>query len=116
MDRAYLRDGGSGAIKQFKHVVVPSAFAHAMRMHLADEQYPPWLYYMQLGEEAGTAFAVDDHEEGGQAPYADELFMEELKGLGLFDGCSSGRMCQIMLLSGSCRLRSRRAGTWASKR
>ena len=43
MDRVFLKDGGTGALKQFLHVLVPPAFAqqHAMRMHLAAELYPP---------------------------------------------------------------------------
>ena len=35
MDRVFLKKGGTGAFKQFRHVLVPPAFAqqHAMRMH-----------------------------------------------------------------------------------
>ena len=36
MDRVVLKNEGTGAVKQFRHVLVPHAFAqqHAMRMHL----------------------------------------------------------------------------------
>jgi len=43
MDRVILKNGGTGAVKQLRHVLVPPAFAqrHAVRMHLAAELYPP---------------------------------------------------------------------------
>ena len=60
MDRVFLKNGGTGAVKQFRHVLVPPAFAqqHAMRMHLAAEHYPPALYDKRIDEETGTAFEV----------------------------------------------------------
>ena len=49
MDRVFLKNGGTRTVKQFRHVLVPPAFAqqHAMRMQvhahsmLAVEHYPP---------------------------------------------------------------------------
>ena len=39
MDRVFLKNGGTGAVKQFRHVLVPPALAqqHAVGMHLAAE-------------------------------------------------------------------------------
>ena len=39
MDQVFLKEGGTGAVKQFRHVLVSPAFAqqHAMHMHLAAE-------------------------------------------------------------------------------
>jgi len=60
MDRVYLRDGITGAAKQFRHVLVPSTFAQqrAMRMHLGDQHFPPILYGRDEQQVAGDAFAV----------------------------------------------------------
>lgn len=85
MDRVYLRDGGSGAVKQFRRVLVPPTFAqkHAMRMHLDAEHCPPALYDRDVAEEARNAFAAAD--AGEQVLYSDDPFMEDLKGLDLLD-------------------------------
>ena len=49
-------------------------------------QYAPLeLYDRAVSEDAGDAFAVDERVATEQAPYTDEPFMEELKGLDLFD-------------------------------
>ena len=58
---------------------------HAMRVYLDAEYCPPALSDRNVAEEAGNAFAVDDRDVGEQVPYSDEHFMEELKGLDLFD-------------------------------
>ena len=67
MDRVFLTNGGTGAIKQFRHVLVPPAFAqqHAMRMHLAVEHYPPPLYEKSTheGERIGNVFKVAMRDE-----------------------------------------------------
>lgn len=86
MDPVCLREGVSGAVEQFRHVLVPPVFAqqHAMRMHLGDKEYPPVLYDREAQEDAGDVFAVDDREVTDQAPYSDELLTEVLEGLDLF--------------------------------
>ena len=60
MDRVFLKKGGTGTVKQFRHVLVPPAFAqqHAMRMHRAVERYPPPLYEngTHVDERMGTVF------------------------------------------------------------
>ena len=90
MDRAFLKNGGTGTVKQLRHVLVPPTFAqqHAMRMHLAVEHYPPPLYEKGTHEDEcmGTVFNVAVRDESEHAAYADEPFMEELAGLDMFDG------------------------------
>ena len=60
MDRVFLKIGGTGTVEQFRHVLVPPAFAqqHAMRMHLAVEHYPPPPYEKGTHEDErmGTVF------------------------------------------------------------
>ena len=89
MDRVFLKNGGTGTVKQFRHVLVPSAFAqqHAMRMHLAIEHYLPPLYEKGTheGERMGTVFKVAMRDEREHDEYDDEPFMEELAGLDMFD-------------------------------
>ena len=53
MNRVFLKDGGTGAVKQFRHVLVPPAFAqqHAMRMHQAAKRYPPAAYEKGIHED-----------------------------------------------------------------
>ena len=85
MDRVFLKNGGTGAVKQFRLVLVPPAFAqqNAMRSHLAAEHYPPAAYERGIHEEErmGTVFAVAIRDVGEHDEYADEPFMEELAGL-----------------------------------
>ena len=85
MDRVFLQNVGTGAVKQFRHVLVPPAFAqqHAMRMPLAAEHYPPARYERStdVEERTGTVFDVAMREVGEHGAYADEPFMEELAGL-----------------------------------
>ena len=89
MDRVFLKHGGTGTVKQFRHVLVPPAFAqqHAMRMNLAVEHYPPPLYEKgtHKDERMGTVFQVAVRDESEHAAYADEPFMEELADLHMFD-------------------------------
>ena len=89
MDRVFLKNGGTGADKQFRHVLVPPAFAqqHAMRMHLAVEHYPPPRYEKGTHEEErmGTVFDAAMRDVGEHDAYDDEPFMEELAGLDMFD-------------------------------
>lgn len=87
MDRVYLREGATGAVKQLRHVLAPPAFTqpHKMRMHLGEQQFPPALYDRDEQDAAGDAFAVNDCDEGERAPYSDNYFMEELRGMYLFD-------------------------------
>ena len=82
MDRVFLGPGGSRAVKQFRHVLVPPAYAqqHAMRMHLGHLHVPPDLYDRAETEAAGDAFAVDKRAADEKFPYSDEHFMEELRG------------------------------------
>ena len=60
MDRVFLGAGESRAVKQFRHVLVPPAYAqqHAMRMHLGHQHVPPELYDRADTEAAGDAFAI----------------------------------------------------------
>ena len=60
MDRVFLGVGGSRAVKQFRHVLVPPAYAqqHVMRMHLGHQHVPPELYDRAATEAAGDAFAI----------------------------------------------------------
>ena len=89
MDRVFLKNGGAGALKQFRHVLVPPAFAqqHAMRMHLAVEEYPPPQYEGDTheNERLGNMFHVHERDEQEYEAYDDEPFMEELAGLDMFD-------------------------------
>ena len=87
MDRVFLGTGGSRAVKQFKHVLVPPAYAqqHAMRMHLRHQHVPPDLYDRAETQAAGDAFAVDDRAADEEVPYSGEPFVEELRGIDLFD-------------------------------
>ena len=74
MDRVFLGEGGSRAAKQFRHVLVPPAYAqqHAMRMHLGHQHVPPELYDKAMTEEAGDAFAVDERVADEEATYSGE--------------------------------------------
>ena len=89
MDRVFLKNGGTGTVKQFRHVLVPPAFAqqHAMRMHLALEHYPAPLYEKGTHEDErmDTVFNVAVRDESEHDAYADESFMEELVGQDMFD-------------------------------
>ena len=87
MDRVFLGAGGSRAVKQFRHVLVPPAYAqqHAMHMHMRHQHAPPELYDRAKTEAAGDAFAVDERAADEAVPYSDEPFMEELRGIDLFD-------------------------------
>ena len=87
MDGAFLGAGGSRAVKQFRHVLVPPAYAqqHAMRMHLGHQHAPPELYDKAVTEAAGNAFAVDERVADEEVPYSDEPFMEELTGMDMFN-------------------------------
>ena len=89
MDRVFLKNGVTGAVKQFRHVLVPPAFAqlHAMRMHLAVEHYPPSQYENGTHEEecTGTVFDVAMRDVREHDTYDDESFMEELAELDMFD-------------------------------
>ena len=89
MDRVFLKNGGTGTVKLFRHVLVPPAFAqqHAMRMHLAVEHCPPPLYEKGTREDdrIGIVFRVAMRDEREHDAYADEPFMEELAGLEMFD-------------------------------
>ena len=61
MDRVFLKNGGTGAVKQFRHVLVSPALAqqHAMRMHLAAEHSPPVSYERGIHEEERTGTVID---------------------------------------------------------
>ena len=87
MDRVFLGAGGSRAMKQFRHVLVPPAYApqHAMRMHLPHQHVPPELYDRAETEAAGDAFAVDERVADEEVPYSTQPFMEELRGMDLFN-------------------------------
>ena len=54
-------------------------------MQMGRQHTPTELYGRAVTEEAGDAFAVDVRVATEHAPYTDEPFMEELKGLDLFD-------------------------------
>ena len=59
MERVFLREPGSGAVKQFRHVLVPPALAqkHAIRMYMSDVmQRPKWspLYVSREYEAPGV--------------------------------------------------------------
>ena len=87
MDWVFLGTGGSKAVKQFRHVLAPPAYAqqHAMRMQLRHQHVQPELYDRADTEVAGDAFAVDERAADEALPYSDERFMEELQGIDLFD-------------------------------
>ena len=87
MHRVFLGVGGSRAVKQFRHVLVPPAYAQqrATGMHLRHQHVPPELYDRAETEAAGDAFAFDEREADEAVPYSDEPFMEELRGIDLFD-------------------------------
>ena len=87
MDRVFLGAGASRAVKQFRHVLVPPAYAQqlAMRMHLGHQHLQPKLYDKAEIEAAGDSFAVDEPGADGAVPYSDKPFMEELRGIHLFD-------------------------------
>ena len=87
MDRVFLGAGGSRAVKQFRHVLVLPAYAqqHAMRMHMHHQHAPPELYDRAETDAAGDAFAVDERAADEAVPCSDEPFMEELRGIDLFD-------------------------------
>ena len=87
MDRVFLGASGSRAVKQFRYLLVPPAYAqqHAMRMHLGHQRVPPELDDRAETEAAGDAFAVDERAADWEVPYSDEPFMEEPRGIDLFD-------------------------------
>ena len=70
MDRVFLGEGGLRAVKWFRHVLVPPAFAqqHAMSMHLGHQYMPPELYNTAVTEDMGKTFAVDERVVTEQAP------------------------------------------------
>ena len=43
MEQVYLREPGSGAVKQYRHVLVPYALVqkHAIRMYMSDVMQRP---------------------------------------------------------------------------
>ena len=90
MDRVFLGTGASRSVKQFRHVLVPPAYAqqHAMRMHLGHQHAPHEPYDRAVTENAGDVFAVEER-------VADEPFMEELRGMDLFNSveqhCRTGQ-------------------------
>ena len=87
MDRVFLGAGGSREVKQLGHVLVPPAYAqqYAMRMHLGHQHVPPELYDRAETEAAGDASAIDKRAADEEVPYSDEPFMEEVRGIDLFD-------------------------------
>ena len=86
MDRVILKEGGTGDVKQFRHVLVQPAFAHhAIRMHVAAEHYPPALYELRTDEETGRAFDVEIRDVGEHDAYTGEPFVKELAGLDMLD-------------------------------
>ena len=61
MERVFLREPGSGPVKQYRHVLVPPALVqkHAIRMYMSDVmQRPDWsaLYVSREYEAPGTSF------------------------------------------------------------
>ena len=56
-----------------------------MRMHLRHQHVPPELYDRAETEGAGDAFAVDERAADEEVPYSDEPFIEEVRGIDLFD-------------------------------
>ena len=90
MEHVFLREPGSGAVKQYMHVLVPPALVqkHAIRMYMSDVmQRPKWnpLYVSREYEEPGTSFAVQERDVNEQRAYSDEPLMEELTSLDLLE-------------------------------
>ena len=90
MERVFLREPGSGAIKQHRHVLVLPALVqkHAIRMYMSDVmQRPKWgpMYVSREYEEPGTSFAVQERDVNEQPTFSDEAFMEEVTSLDLLD-------------------------------
>ena len=90
MERVFLREPGSGAVKPYRHVLVPPALVqkHATRMYMSEVMQPPeWspLYVSREYEEPGTNFAVQERDVNEQPTFSDERFMEELTILDLLD-------------------------------
>ena len=56
-----------------------------MRMHLQHQHAPPELCDRAVTEAAGDTFAIDEGAADEVLPYSDEPFMEELRGIDLFD-------------------------------
>ena len=56
-----------------------------MRMHLGHQHAPSELYERAVTEDARDTFAVDERAADEEAPYSDEPFIEELKGMDLFN-------------------------------
>ena len=90
MERVLLREPGSGAVKQYRHVLVPPALVqkHALRMYMSDVmKRPEWgpMHVSREYEEPGTNFAVHERDLNAQPAFSDEPFREELTGLDLLD-------------------------------
>ena len=90
MERVFLREPGSGAVKQYRHVRVPPALVqkHAIRMYMSEVMKRPDrnpLYVSCDYEEPGTSFAVHERDVNEQPAYLDEPLMEELTSLDLLD-------------------------------
>ena len=71
MERVFLRELGSGAVKQYRHVLVPPALVqeHALRMYMSDVmKRPEWgqMYIIHEFEEPGTSFAVHERDVNEQ--------------------------------------------------
>ena len=56
-----------------------------MRMNLGHQHVPPELYDRAETEAAGEAFDVDERVADEEVPYSEEPFMEELRGMDLFN-------------------------------
>ena len=86
MDRVFLGTGGSRAVKQFRHVLVPPAYAqkHAMRMHM--RHHSSMIGQRLRRREMHTLLMSEQQMRhfhtliGGLEP-----FMEELRGIDLLD-------------------------------
>ena len=78
MDRVFLKNGGTGAVKPFRHVRVPPAFAqqHAMRMRLVVGRYPPPQYEKGTHEDErmGNVLDVAVRDVRDHDAYDDEPF------------------------------------------
>ena len=90
MERVFLQEPGSGAIKQYRHVLVPPALVqkHAIRMYMSEVMQRPDRnpqYVSRDYEEPGTSFAVHERDVNEQPAHSDEPFMEELTSLDLLD-------------------------------
>ena len=90
MERVFLRELGSGAVKQYRHVLVPPALVqkHAIRMYMSDVmERPEWgpMNVSREYEESGTSFAVHERDVNEQPAFSNEPFMEELTSLDLLD-------------------------------